>query len=297
MDNTELTDRVADPGPILTPIVRPGYGVGLLDDLHTHFPELLYNQGRFGNIGDVLGYVYDVAVNSNEEFFLDGIRAHHSESVPRANRLRDARRLDEYYDSDTVTDEEAKEEESESEQEEETAFHNLYSSITYMQRARRGREESDESEESEMHNSNTRRPRLNISSIFQNENLNFLRNFLIHPPIGSIPSTAHRLSSVLGINPAALNNFLEPVPIVPTQDHIDMATILYIADAADAEFNCTICQERFEPVQEIRRIEYCSHIFHHICIDQWFLSSVRCPLCRHDIRELIDESEMDDSVS
>jgi hypothetical protein len=33
------------------------YNVGLLDDLHNYFPELLYNQGRFQNLTQVFHYV------------------------------------------------------------------------------------------------------------------------------------------------------------------------------------------------------------------------------------------------
>lgn len=37
------------------------YGIGLLDDLHNFFPDILYNRGRFHNVQDLLHYIGDVA--------------------------------------------------------------------------------------------------------------------------------------------------------------------------------------------------------------------------------------------
>jgi hypothetical protein len=38
------------------------------------------------------------------------------------------------------------------------------------------------------------------------------------------------------------------------------------------------------PTEECRRLKPCQHVYHRTCIDQWFLRSVACPTCRHDIR-------------
>jgi hypothetical protein len=80
---------------------------------------------------------------------------------------------------------------------------------------------------------------------------------------------------------------LEPVIVRPTQAQIDSATTLGQADE-DADVNqhsCAVCQENFTEGQAIRSINHCSHEFHKICIDEWFNRNVRCPVCRHDIRE------------
>lgn len=37
------------------------YSISLLNDLHNHFPDLLYQPQRFNNVQDVLGYVVQVA--------------------------------------------------------------------------------------------------------------------------------------------------------------------------------------------------------------------------------------------
>ena len=35
----------------------------------------------------------------------------------------------------------------------------------------------------------------------------------------------------------------------------------------------------------VRQINRCGHIFNTIALNEWFQTSVRCPVCRHDIRE------------
>lgn len=54
----------------------------------------------------------------------------------------------------------------------------------------------------------------------------------------------------------------------------------------DLDTNCAICQDRMRQGEIIRKLNICQHTFHKSCIDIWLLHrSVRCPTCRHDIRE------------
>ena len=54
----------------------------------------------------------------------------------------------------------------------------------------------------------------------------------------------------------------------------------------DLEVNCAICQDRMRQGEIVRNLTVCEHTFHTSCIDIWLLHrSVRCPTCRHDIRE------------
>ena len=54
----------------------------------------------------------------------------------------------------------------------------------------------------------------------------------------------------------------------------------------DKEDNCAICQDRMRQGEVVRTLTVCEHEFHSHCIDHWLLNqSVRCPTCRHDIRE------------
>jgi hypothetical protein len=41
----------------------------------------------------------------------------------------------------------------------------------------------------------------------------------------------------------------------------------------------------FQAGDRVRRIHYCRHSFHEESFLSWFQNHVRCPVCRHDIRE------------
>jgi len=48
---------------------------------------------------------------------------------------------------------------------------------------------------------------------------------------------------------------------------------------------CSICQDVLQAQDTTRQINHCQHLFHKNCVDVWFQSNVRCPVCRHDIRD------------
>jgi hypothetical protein len=82
---------------------------------------------------------------------------------------------------------------------------------------------------------------------------------------------------------------LEPVIVRPTQTQIDESTEL-ITNSTNLTDACAICQDDFPSGSQIRKIKYCGHQFHKNCIDQWFQRNVKCPVCRHDIRQEINSS-------
>ena len=75
------------------------------------------------------------------------------------------------------------------------------------------------------------------------------------------------------------SRFLEPVRVTATQEQINNS--LVPRDVQDSP--CAICQEAISSGGVVLR--HCSHGYHRSCILQWLSSSVRCPTCRHDIRE------------
>lgn len=75
------------------------------------------------------------------------------------------------------------------------------------------------------------------------------------------------------------STFLDPVTIAPTQAQI----VSSIEDFHDATTNCAICQEVISSGG--CRIRQCGHVYHRACAVNWFSLSVRCPVCRYDIRE------------
>lgn len=79
--------------------------------------------------------------------------------------------------------------------------------------------------------------------------------------------------------PTGGNSFFDAIPVVPTQNQMDDALV----DEPNPTGNCAICQEQVS--SSAVKIRQCGHVFHRTCISQWFRSSVRCPVCRQDIRE------------
>lgn len=55
------------------------YGVGLLDDVHNYFPSLLYDQGRFQTVSQVLSYVRS-QMNTRFNLFAYGASLHRANS-------------------------------------------------------------------------------------------------------------------------------------------------------------------------------------------------------------------------
>jgi hypothetical protein len=82
---------------------------------------------------------------------------------------------------------------------------------------------------------------------------------------------------------AAAAAFDDPVIVRPTEEHIGAATTLETSSTDDEI--CAICQDTIPLHAQMRSINACDHQFHVLCIDTWFQQNVRCPVCRHDIRE------------
>jgi len=74
-------------------------------------------------------------------------------------------------------------------------------------------------------------------------------------------------------------SFLDPVTVAPTQAQITSS----IEDFPNATSNCAICQEAISSGG--CRIRQCGHVYHRACALSWFSLSVRCPVCRYDIRQ------------
>lgn len=75
------------------------------------------------------------------------------------------------------------------------------------------------------------------------------------------------------------SRFLDPVRVTATSAQINNS--LVTRETQDSP--CAICQEAISSGGVVLR--HCSHGYHRDCISSWFSTSVRCPVCRHDIRE------------
>uniref|UniRef100_A0A6B2LG62 RING-type E3 ubiquitin transferase n=1 Tax=Arcella intermedia TaxID=1963864 RepID=A0A6B2LG62_9EUKA len=71
------------------------------------------------------------------------------------------------------------------------------------------------------------------------------------------------------------------VGINPTQLSAYSTTFKYKKDSHPEE-SCPICMSEYEESQLLRRLN-CFHSYHQECIDAWFQSSKKCPICKLDI--------------
>jgi len=74
--------------------------------------------------------------------------------------------------------------------------------------------------------------------------------------------------------------FMDNVPVVPTPQQISNEVQDY---TSSSQQTCSICQDSISSDGAMLRV--CRHVYHRHCIQTWFGASVRCPVCRRDIRE------------
>ena len=76
------------------------------------------------------------------------------------------------------------------------------------------------------------------------------------------------------------------VTVRPSQTQINNASRLvrYSDIETPNSSSCAITLEPFGSEDMVRQLHHCGHIFFPEPFNQWFNSSVRCPVCRHDIR-------------
>ena len=88
--------------------------------------------------------------------------------------------------------------------------------------------------------------------------------------------------------------FQSSVPVYPTLRQIQQSTRCYnyTQEESDEEpdIRCPITREEFNVGEEICVIRHCNHKFKKEPLYQWFNSNVRCPVCRFDIRDYVDDN-------
>lgn len=198
------------------------YSIQFLNDLHNHFPEVLYNPARFRSVQDLLDYVRSVAdVNP----YTRGLNQYNSRQTIRPAVRRHVETVG------PVTPP-------------------LPPTVTATR---------------------INLPQSGINNILSSMFGSAFGDLLEIPLAGG----------------GALQSFLDqPVQVHPTNEEIERGSTRYVTPQNLDEV-CTICQDAIETSQDVRRLTHCNHSFHVNCIDTWFQSNVRCPTCRHDIRENI----------
>ena len=260
------------------------YNIQILDDIHNYFPDLLYNQQGFNNIQDVFRYIqlhipyfhlYTLNRDRYRNFMNNDIQ--YPNIPPHWAVIRDN-------------------------------SHGQFASsmIRHIRRNNRILEQSNEE--------NTYQPPHQLNSTIQNTRTSVETPSAVPvtPRItfrhSIIPSNIHTINDELGnallstitqLFPTAsipgINaEHLEPVIVRPTQHDINNSTVEEVWIQEESVL-CTICQDNIFPGMIVRRLCQCEHCFHKECIDTWFERNVRCPICRNDIREPMDEDDMDTS--
>ena len=105
-------------------------------------------------------------------------------------------------------------------------------------------------------------------------------------PSLNTPARTHASSNQLA---DVLNRFLNTtVNVAHTNDQISRASraIRFASIPNPLNETCPISLERFTENEDVIQLVQCGHIFTRHYFNQWFTSNVRCPICRHDIRQL-----------
>jgi len=92
----------------------------------------------------------------------------------------------------------------------------------------------------------------------------------------------------------------EDVIVRPTRTQIAQSIEVVLYDNTSQHSSCSITLEQFQQGEEVCRIIGCGHMFKPTAIYQWFQRNVRCPVCRYDIRDYVqethDNNEFDDVI-
>lgn len=109
------------------------------------------------------------------------------------------------------------------------------------------------------------------------------------PPITShVPAAAPQRSRDImqELLVETLRGFYNPVNVVATPQQIATATRNVVFGLVEDPPNtsCPICLDVFEHNSIVTEIIHCGHVFVPNELSRWFETNVRCPVCRHDIR-------------
>ena len=256
------------------------YSSTLLNDLHHHFPELLYRPERFQTVQDVLQYVVDVAsVNHFQQEqgrYISGLSGSSGSSVPSQEPEEKEEKVYNFTASSSAYSTPVSSS---------SVFAPVSSSSSPSPSSSPVVPISDSSEASNQAEALLQAlfRRRSYAPVSQSSTSRFrmsvpfnLSSFLSSEYSAPAPSALHGLSQ--------LNDLLRPIIIRPTDQHLSENTYVYRSEISLND-NCSICQDPMEAGQETRTILACSHCFHRDCIDRWFQEHVQCPTCRHDVRE------------
>ena len=297
------------------------YGVSLLDDLHNYFPDFLYNNSRFVDVTDIFTYINSM-IERQFNLFNNGrqlhqIRGLYPSELPHAGIIRprqvfttrmtnNLRNLSGLPRSVNVSSRAVNRSAPA------TAPATAPPVISSLIRS-----VFDVSSNVILsHNNSNLHPRILaasytlfpqnnqeleeisiegiLPSALTGENVNteritqqteqLLDNLFRDQNTDASPFFSNLMHTFLNPQVLQRNSWLEPVTVRPTESEISAATTLTRLDNITDNPTCVICQEEITQMNIICRINHCNHQFHQNCIERHFQTSVRCPMCRYDIR-------------
>jgi len=227
------------------------YASPLLNDLHQSFPELLYHPEQFQTVQDVLHYIIHVANNNPYTRGRQQYEQQISQPSPQVPSQAVPRAPSQRASSQSVPRVPSRQSQVMANP---FVIRDIYQPIPLVNTSVNTHTVPQES--------------VNISSYFTTRQNPSILSALLNQ-VFSQPSSA----------------FLDDTVIVrPTPAQIENNTTLRTATEHE-DNNCAICQDPLEDRQLLCVINHCRHTFHEECIMPWFQQNVRCPTCRHDIRE------------
>jgi hypothetical protein len=249
----------------MNPDYQTVYGVGLLDDLHNYFPAFLYEQGRFQTLPQAFSY-FRHQLNTRFNLFSYGASLHR-DSTPAAPTPRQPQAY-------------------------------TWTAPVHIPRSARDDLAADVASlnflTSLLGARDTRITPLGSLGVLGSLGLGA---GLGAQPRGRVPAGLSPFGAAVpqglapfgaavpqGLAPDAWAAFNAPVLVRPSEAVLAANTELLVGSTFPLTQNCSVCQDVIVPTDECRRLKPCQHVYHRTCIDQWFLRSVVCPTCRHDIR-------------
>ena len=245
------------------------YGVGLLDDLHNYFPAILYESSRFRSVQELLHYIQTSARN-RFDLFSFGQRAylnsHLPASAPSEPPISTPPRTSDLSGAEVPVPPAPR---------------------------RRPRQAAEPTGQGSFQRSlevfldaidndlGAAHPPTTYHSVVQYDNLLNLVNMLG----GYSPLPGTRILRTQ-------NPLFDDVEVYPTPEQVEAGTTRTFPAG---ETPCSICQDTIAINQMARKLNFCSHMFHISCIDEWFARNVHCPVCRHDIRDVNAQQETADT--
>lgn len=263
---------------------EPYYDIPLINDIHMHFPDLLYDIDRFESVRDVLEYVRDRIAARYDRFSNAEQRYTENRNPVRLNRggggggasARAAATLPPRAPP-------------------------LHASLPHMPtQTPPAPQRAAATAQATLNNIATMplyTTRINMNDIY------IPTNAFTIPPLTPLQQQQQEMDNAtalltllgmlggpFGTGPLGTGS-LEPIIVRPSAEIIRASTTLEtLQEDRSSEELCVICQEGFSSGDQIRQIHHCRHTFHNTCILQHFENSVRCPTCRHDIRDSTEET-------